>query len=37
MRGMLQTVWRLVKSFFSEWANLAFENIALRHQLSGLT
>ena len=22
MRGMLQTVWRLVKSFFSEWANI---------------
>ena len=37
MRGILQTAWRLVKSFFSEWANLAFENIALRHQLSGLT
>ena len=36
MRGMLQTVWRLVKSFFGEWANLAFENIALRHQLAVL-
>ena len=36
MRGMLQAVWRLVKSFFGEWANLAFENIALRHQLAVL-
>ena len=36
MRGILQTVWRLVKSFFSKWANIAFENIALRHQLAVL-
>jgi hypothetical protein len=36
MRGILQTAWRLVKSFFSKWANLAFENIALRHQLAVL-
>ena len=36
MRSILQAAWRLVKSFFSEWANLAFENIALRHQLAVL-
>jgi len=36
MRGILQAVWRLVKSFFSKWANIAFENIALRHQLAVL-
>ena len=36
MTGMLQAVWRLVKSFFGEWANIALENIALRHQLAVL-
>ena len=36
MRGLLETVWRLIKSLFGEWANLAFENIALRHQIAVL-
>jgi hypothetical protein len=34
--GRPKTIWARVKAFFSDRANLALENIALRHQLAVL-